>query len=265
MLVFKRVALFFYASALISGLFVGALHPLVLIVIPALYGSLCVIQGEYSKVLRALAHICFAALSFLLFFHFVPGINNFKIFDAVYVGQHCTPFTMYFNMENGIIAFLLMHMAVSTARTRDEWKQVFVSTGIYGSICIVSLMAVAMASGFVKFNPKFPPQTFWFLMNNLMLVCIAQEAFFRGYIQKHLSDWCENHRISKMLALVVASIIFGLRHYQSGVPMIVLSTIAGLFYGAAYMRNNRIEAAILVHFGLNAAHFFFFSYPSFAR
>ncbi|MDP5012497.1 MAG: CPBP family intramembrane metalloprotease, partial [Alphaproteobacteria bacterium] len=123
----------------------------------------------------------------------------------------------------------------------------------------------ALATGFVKFNPKFPPQTFWFLVNNLMLVCIVQEAFFRGYIQKHLTAWCEAHQISEMFALVAASIIFGLCHYQSGVVMVILSTIAGLFYGAAYMRNNRIEAAILVHFALNAAHFFFFSYPSFAR
>jgi membrane protease YdiL (CAAX protease family) len=158
-----------------------------------------------------------------------------------------------------------MYMMVPAARTRAEWKQVFVSTGIYGSICIAILMGAAIALGHVKFNPKFPSQTFVFLLNNLMLVCMAEEAFFRGYIQKNLTDLCERHRISKMFALVVASIIFGLRHYESGIPMIILSTIAGLFYGAAYMRNNRIEAAILVHFGLNAAHFFIFSYPSFAR
>ena len=261
----KKTAFLFYVGAIISGLFVGALHPLVLLTIPALFGSLYVIQGEFSKVLTALAHIVFTTLSFLLFFHFVPGICNFKVFDAVFAGEHCTPFTMYLNMENGIIAFLLMYMMVPTSCTRDKWSQVFVSTGIYGSICIVSLMAAALVSGFVKFNVKFPPQTFWFLMNNLMLVCIVQEAFFRGYIQKHLTDFCEKRQISKMFALVVASIIFGLRHYQSGVMMVILSAIAGLFYGAAYMRNNRIEAAILVHFGLNAAHFFFFSYPSFAR
>ncbi|MDP4725594.1 MAG: CPBP family intramembrane metalloprotease [Alphaproteobacteria bacterium] len=261
----KKIALIFYVGAIAAGLFVGALQPLALLTIPVLFGSLYVIQGRYNKALTALAHIAFTTLSFFLFFHFVPGISNFKIFDAVFVSERCAPFTMYLNMENEIIAFLLMYMIVPTSCARTEWKQVFVSAGIYGSICIVSLMAAALATGFVKFNPKFPPQTFWFLVNNLMLVCIVQEAFFRGYIQKHLTAWCEAHQISEMFALVAASIIFGLCHYQSGVVMVILSTIAGLFYGAAYMRNNRIEAAILVHFALNAAHFFFFSYPSFAR
>lgn len=261
----KRVAILFYAGAIISGLFICALHSLVLLTFPILFGSLYVIQGNYTKVLTAFAHVCFTTLSFLLFFHLVPGIRNFKIFDAVFVGEHCTPFTMYFNMENGIVAFVLMSLAVPVSRMCVEWKQALVSAGIYGSLCIASLMTAALVSGFVHFNVKFPPQTFWFLMNNLMLVCIVEEAFFRGYIQKNVTDFCEKHQISKILALVVASIIFGLRHYQSGLPMIILSTIAGLFYGAAYMRNNRIEAAILVHFSLNAVHFFFFSYPSFAR
>ena len=261
----KKAGLLFYAGAVISGLCIGALHPLVLLTIPVLYGSLYVIQEKRNKALTALMHVCFTVLSFLLFFHFVPGINNFKIFDAVFVGQHCTPFTMYLNMENGIIAFLLMYMIVPTSRTRVEWKQVLVSTGIYGSLCVACLMAAVHFSGFVTFNPKFPPQAFWFLMNNLMLVCIVQEAFFRGYIQNNLTDFCERHRIPKMVALIVASVIFGLRHYQSGVLMIIFLTIAGLFYGAAYMRNNRIEAAILVHFAFNAVHFFFFSYPSFMR
>jgi hypothetical protein len=91
----KKAAFLFYVGAIVSGLFVGALHPLVLLTIPVLFGSLYVIQGEYSKALTALAYIVFTALSFLLFFHFVPGISNFKIFDTVFVGEHCTPFTMY--------------------------------------------------------------------------------------------------------------------------------------------------------------------------
>lgn len=261
----KRLALAFYAGALISGLCIGAIHPLVLLTAPVLFGALYVIKGNYHKVLKLCAHICFLTLSFLLFFHFIPGVNNLKIFDAVFVGSHCTPFTMYLNMENGMVAFPLVYLLVPVARTRVEWTQIFVSTAIYGSLCVVTLMAAALGSGFVKFNMKFPAQTFWFLINNLMLVCIVQEAFFRGYIQKYLTDWCGQYRMPHMCALVAASLVFGVRHYQSGSMMIILSTVAGLFYGAAYMRNNRFEAAVLVHLALNAAHFFFFSYPSFMK
>ncbi len=44
-----------------------------------------------------------------------------------------------------------------------------------------------------------------------------------------------------------------------------LATIAGLFYGYAYWKTNRLEASILVHFGLNLIHFVAFSYPALIR
>jgi membrane protease YdiL (CAAX protease family) len=46
--------------------------------------------------------------------------------------------------------------------------------------------------------------------------------------------------------------------------LVLLATIAGLFYGAAYLRTRRIEGAILTHFALNAAHFLAFTYPALA-
>jgi membrane protease YdiL (CAAX protease family) len=122
-------------------------------------------------------------------------------------------------------------------------------------------MAAATYIGYVKFDMKFPPQTYVFALNNLILVCIAEEAFFRGYIQKYLTSFCTRYQFSKLLALAIASILFGFRHLAGGPAFIGLSAIAGLFYGAAYMKTGRIEASIITHFGLNLIHFLFFSYP----
>jgi membrane protease YdiL (CAAX protease family) len=36
---------------------------------------------------------------------------------------------------------------------------------------------------------------------------------------------------------------------------------AGLGYGWVFMRTQRIEAAMAVHFGVNAVHFLLFTYP----
>eukprot|EP01037_Dinobryon_pediforme_P011209 gene11209-11291_t len=73
-------------------------------------------------------------------------------------------------------------------------------------------MAAATYIGYVKFDMKFPPQTYVFALNNLILVCIAEEAFFRGYIQKYLTSFCTRYQFSKLLALAIASILFGFRH-----------------------------------------------------
>lgn len=40
------------------------------------------------------------------------------------------------------------------------------------------------------------------------------------------------------------------------------ATLAGIGYGLAYWRSGRIEAAILTHFAVNAAHFVLFTYPA---
>jgi hypothetical protein len=43
-----------------------------------------------------------------------------------------------------------------------------------------------------------------------------------------------------------------------------LQCIAGLGYRWAFLRTRRVEAAIAVHFGLNATHFLLFIYPRIA-
>lgn len=56
--------------------------------------------------------------------------------------------------------------------------------------------------------------------------------------------------------------LFGAAHLGGGVPMAALAGIAGLGYATVYAATQRIEASILVHFGLNATHFLLFTYPA---
>ncbi len=42
---------------------------------------------------------------------------------------------------------------------------------------------------------------------------------------------------------------------------VVVATLSGLGYSIAYAATRRIEAAVLTHFGVNAIHFFGFTYP----
>jgi membrane protease YdiL (CAAX protease family) len=64
---------------------------------------------------------------------------------------------------------------------------------------------------------------------------------------------------------VLAALAFGLAHYQGGVAYVILSSLAGLFYGWAYLQTGRLEAPVLTHFLLNFLHLTLFSYPALAR
>ncbi|MCJ8277216.1 MAG: CPBP family intramembrane metalloprotease [Bdellovibrionales bacterium] len=115
---------------------------------------------------------------------------------------------------------------------------------------------------YVRFDFKFPQESYIWAMNNLFLVCFAEEAFFRRYLQGGLSESLAKFKWGKYFALIVSAILFGLAHFKGGIPYVLLSSLAGLFYGWTYMKSQRLEAAILTHFGLNSIHFFFFSYPA---
>jgi membrane protease YdiL (CAAX protease family) len=91
---------------------------------------------------------------------------------------------------------------------------------------------------------------------------VAEEAFFRGFVQKGLENSLERFRYSSFLAFITASVLFGVAHFMGGLRYVFLATLAGLGYGWVYQQTKRIEASILTHFSLNSVHFLFFTYPA---
>jgi membrane protease YdiL (CAAX protease family) len=124
------------------------------------------------------------------------------------------------------------------------------------------MLPLALATHYVRFDPKIPSGAFLWILNNLFFVSFAEESLFRGFIQGGMSKLTAPYSWGRWIPLVVSSLTFGLAHYQGGLPYICLATIAGLFYGLTYQRTRSLEGAMLVHFGLNLVHFLFFSYPS---
>ena len=124
-------------------------------------------------------------------------------------------------------------------------------------------MFLAISASYVKFGIKFIPLFFLWALKNLFFVCVAEEALFRGFIQRNLETGLKNIKFGSMIALFIAAFLFGLAHYKGGVVYILLAFIAGIGYGFAYKKTKHIEASILTHFSLNAVHFLFFTSKSF--
>jgi membrane protease YdiL (CAAX protease family) len=102
-------------------------------------------------------------------------------------------------------------------------------------------------------------------VNNLLITCVTEEAFFRGFLLAGLARGMAGRRYGVAVAVVVSTVLFGLAHAPGGPLLVVFATLAGLGYAAAYLRSGRIEGAILTHFALNAVHFVAFTYPSLVR
>ncbi len=123
-------------------------------------------------------------------------------------------------------------------------------------------MLLALSFKFIHFDPKFP-SCFWIWAPvNLFFTCVAEEAFYRGFLQKKLSQYLIKVPFSQIISIVIASFIFGFRHTSKFDVMILFAMIAGIAYGYAYAKTNRIETSIFVHFSFNLTHFLLFTYPA---
>lgn len=103
--------------------------------------------------------------------------------------------------------------------------------------------------------------TVMFLTVNLLFTCVAEEAFFRGFLQENLFKLMKPFRCGPLITVVISGLLFGLVHIGSGMHYVVLSSLVGLGCAYVYLRTKSIEAPILVHFAVNAVHFVGFTYP----
>ena len=79
-------------------------------------------------------------------------------------------------------------------------------------------------------------------------IALPEEFLARGLLQQWLSDWTGRRN----LGLVLASCVFGLSHlwFSPGYPnwkMAITATIAGWFYGKAYIEAGGVRASAITH------------------
>ncbi len=255
------------ASALIliaaaTALAVSSIEWLSLLWIAFLFASMWLSEnGQLPRVWRGLASIGFGILAVLLSQHLLPGFNNLIVFDRVQFAQDSVPFTMYLNFDKPLVGLCVFLFFVQRKQAAWTPKKAWLTFGCWAFITVL-LMLLALSANFVRFDPKWPKDGWLWAANNFFFVCLAEEGLFRGYIQGGLQRLFPKNRIFAFLAIFSASVLFGLAHFRGGVTYVLFSTIAGFIYGFTYWKTQRLEAAMLVHFGLNVVHFVGFSYPA---
>lgn len=84
------------------------------------------------------------------------------------------------------------------------------------------------------------------LFVTFLLIAIPEEMFFRGILQNLLET-----RLGRVGALIVASILFGLSHFNKGAVFnwryVLLATIAGICYGRAWRARRQLLASVITH------------------
>jgi len=112
-----------------------------------------------------------------------------------------------------------------------------------------AVLALGLILGFIHPHTNSPPiwKAFATWGGIFVFVAVPEELFFRAWVQNLLE-----RRIGRRAALVVASVLFGLSHFNKRSAhfnwrYVILATIAGLFYGRAWRERRRVPASTITH------------------
>lgn len=206
---------------------------------------------------RWIAHGVLLIWSVALLTHAVPGFDNPRVLNQVVAGPHSAPFNLYLNLDKPMVFFALLFAFPAITGKSQPWRPRLLAVT---ALVMFSLLPLAWALGALRPEVTLPDWWWLFALNNLILTCVAEEAFFRGYIQQGLAS-----RFNHWVALIAAMLLFGLAHFAGGILLMLFAGLAGLCYGLAFLLSGRLWVAILFHFLFNMAHLVFFTYPVLAR
>ena len=231
---------------------------------------LCLLYHTVNRInlilfIRVASGVLAIILSVMLAAHLIPGFNNWKVVDSVSLTETSLPYSMYLNMDKTLVGLAILGLGFPLIKSLKEWGSVLRSTLSIFLVGLIVLASASQAFGYTHWDFKLPDLFFVWALINLIFTCVSEEAFFRGFLQKNLFKILQKYKYGNILSLITVSILFGLAHFAGGFKYVILSTIAGIIYGYAYQKTQRIEASILCHFGVNTFHFIFLTYPALAN
>lgn len=203
-----------------------------------------------------------AIVGLALGLHVVPGFENFQYLESVQLSSTAATFDLWFNFDKSLFGLFFVGFILHSQliRTRGDLAAAIKQSAPIALGGILFVYALGMLIGYSTLDWT-PAMVFlpWAL-KNIVFTVLAEEVFFRGFVQRELAKRI-THKYAGDIAVLVAGILFGLAHFAGGLPYVLLSSLAGIVYGYTYKVTGRIEAPIAAHFLLNAGHFLFFSYP----
>ena len=149
------------------------------------------------------------------------------------------PFSLWLNFDKPLIGLFFIWFSTLSLANGGKWKPTLKWGTWYALGAILVLLPAAFLLGFVALNLKATHFLWLWAVHNLFFVCFAEEALFRGLIQKSLILHLQRFKMGKMLGLGIAALLFGLAHFPGGLIYVGLATVAGLFYGYAFFENRQ--------------------------
>ena len=157
--------------------------------------------------------------------------------------------TILMALSTGVAAFVLLRR-LDGAGYAIEWRRGFAPiVGLHFIIFAAIAIPIGVKMHFLIYQPSLRREHYFPLsaVGVLFFTAWPEEFFFRGILQNLLSRTMKN----EWAGLAVTSAVFGLSHiFHAPYPnwkYVLLATIAGLFYGHAWMKTRSLIPGTLIH------------------
>ena len=180
---------------------------------------------------------------------------------------------------NGIIYSFLVIRGLDSMGYRlrpnvEDWKYACLYLGLFIAFFAVP---IGFLTSFIGQTTDWKPlwQFPFILLGIFLFTGLPEEILFRGLIHNLLAGRLKKNQ-SELPVLLISSIIFGLAHVNNSDPpfifvhligvdwsipwaYVILATIAGWFYGLAYIRTRSILAPAILHAMVDGWWSYFFN------
>jgi len=186
-------------------------------------------------------------------------------------------FFLLIALNSIVYSFLIIRrldtMGYRLQPNKDDWKHSCIYLGLFIAFFAIP---IGFLTGFIHQTTNWLP--LWqfpiILLGIFLFTGLPEELLFRGLIHNLLSERFNN--TSPLFILFFSSIIFGFAHINNNDPpfiyvhlfgnqfpipwaYIILSSIAGWFYGLAYIRTGSILAPAILHAMVDGWWVYFFN------
>lgn len=193
------------------------------------------------------------------------GFNYPLIFSTEQLHEGGLPFALYVNIGKGLAGWLALLLLLPLVDRRNAVVQGALSTVglvlILTAIILITAVVLLDLALFTKPVGYLLP----FGLVNLLITCVAEEAFMRLLFQLSLAlaftRLIPRQWPPQIIALLLTTGLFILTHSVASVELMVVFGLAGFCYGLVFLLTRNIYACIALHFLVNFMHFAFLTYP----
>ncbi|MES2676176.1 MAG: CPBP family intramembrane glutamic endopeptidase [Pseudomonadota bacterium] len=189
----------------------------------------------------------------------LPGFPKVVLIEALPLGMSSHPVGLESSLAKPIAGLLAFALIAQRCNGYHElWKNFIRFENWLISAGVVIALAVLLG---VPFDVKWVWWTPFFILSNMILSVIPEEAFFRGFLQQPLQN-----KFGKVIWIVpVVGVLFAAVHsapsHIAAWKFYALFAFAGSAYAWSFQRTGKTETAIFAHTAVNALHFLFLTYP----